>query len=232
MANISSQISLDAFVRRVLGKEGKDDDDYIRYMQIACDGLRFMHTHDFSIEATKVVAVDATTNTFSFPTDFVRHIWIATVIDGRWWVYTRDDTMAPLKDDDDVDIQTSLPNIALTDPIDSLGQAGGKNKYYFRPDRKNSRFQVGGYTPSIVVLKYISNGLDADGAILIQDYAALALEAFVRFSIADYDSIAESKIQRLQQQYKDRRREMRRVQRPTLHELRDVLYTTSGSLMR
>lgn len=232
MANISSTISLDAFVRRVLAKEGVDNDNYMRYMQIACDGIRDMHIHDFSIEATKIVTVNATTNTFSFPTDYVRYIAIATPIDGRWWVYTRDDAMVPLKDDDAGSVLTSLPNIAESGIVSSLGDAGGKNKYYFKPDYKNRRFQVGGYTPDIVVLKYISNGIDSAGDINIQDYAALALESYVRWSIADYDGIAESKILRLERQYKERRRKMREVHRPTIQDIRDVIYATSGALGR
>jgi len=232
MANISSLISLDAFTRRLLAKEGKDNDDYLRYMQIACDGLRDMHSHDFSVEVTKVVTVDTTTNTFSFPTDYVKYTWIATVIDGRWWLYTRDDNMAPLKDDDSVTIQSSFPNIAEYGTVSSLGEAGGKNKYYFREDRKNRRFQVGGYTADIVVLKYITNGLDSAGSINIPDYARSALEAYVRFNIADYDDHPESTINRLYQQYVIKRREMRQVLRPTLQEIKDSIYSSSGALLR
>ena len=232
MANISSLISLDAFVRRLLLKEGKDNDDYMRYMQISCDGLRDMNTHDFQVELTKVVTVNSSTNTFAFPTDFVRYLAIATVINGRWWVYTRDDKMAPLEDDDSTTIQSSLPNVAEYRTFPSLGQAGGENKYYFTPDFKNRRFQVGGYTPDIVVLKYVSNGLDADGDINIPDHAALALEDYDRWKIADYNKEAESHIFRLKKQYDETHRRMRQVHRSTLQDLRDAIYSTSGALLR
>ena len=232
MANISSLISLDAFVRRLLAKEGKDDDDYFRYMQIACDGLRDMYIHDFQVEVTKVVTVDTTTNTFDFPSDFVRYIAIATPIDGRWWVYTRDDSMVPLEDDDSVDIQDSLPNIADYEIFASLGQAGGSNRYYFRPDYANRRFQVAGYTPDIVVLKYVTNGINSAGTINIPDYALPALEAYTRLSIADYDDHAESTIHRLQRQYDLARRKMRQVHRPTLQDLKDAIYSSTGALLR
>jgi len=232
MAYISSLIPLDAFVRRLLAKEGKDDDDYLRYMQIACDGLRDMHTHDFSVDVTKVVTVNSTTNTFSFPSDFVRYVWIATPIDGRWWKYTRDDEMVPLKDDDDTDILSSLPNITYYDYPTSYGEAGGYNKYLFKPDYENRRFQVSGDTPDIVVLKYISNGLDSAGDINIPDYAHLALEGYVRWKILDYDGGAESKIFRLKDQYTKSRRMMRAVRRPPLQDIRDTLYSTSGALRR
>lgn len=232
MAYISSLISLDAFVRRLLAKEGKDNDDYFRYMQIACDGIRDMHTHDFSVEVTKVVTVNSTTNTFSFPTDFVRYLWVATAIDGRWWKYTRDDDMVPLNDDDSVAIQTGLPNIADYQYSPTYGEAGGHNRYLFRPDYENRRFQVSGDTPDIVVLKYISNGIDSAGSINIPDYALLALEDYVRWKLADYDAIAESKIYRLEQQYIKTRRKMRQVRRPTLQDIRDTLYSTYGNLRR
>ena len=232
MANISSLISMDAFVRRLLAKEGKDDQDYMRYMQIACDGLREFHTHDFSVEVTKVVTVNATTNTFAFPTDYVRYIFIATVIDGRWWTYTRDDEMAPLSDDDSVAIQSSLPNVATFNTLDSYGQAGGWNKYFFRPDHKNRRFQVGGFTPDIVILKYVSNGIDSTGDINIPSYALPALESYVRWNIADYDDHAESTILRLESQYIKARRKMRQVHRPTMQDIVDTIYASSGALMR
>jgi len=232
MANISSLISLDAFVRRLLGKEGKDDEDYLRYMQIACDGLRDMYIHDFEVEVTKVVTVNSTTNTFSFPDDYVRYVAIATVIDGRWWVYTRDDEIAPLQDDDGSTIQSSLPNVAEYTVHDSLGKAGGYNRYLFTEDRKNRRIQVSGYTPDVVVLKYVTNGLDASGSINIPDHARTALEDYVRYKIDDYDGAPESHIGRKYAQYKESRRQMRRVYMPTLQDLVDTIYNSSGSLQR
>ena len=232
MAEISSLISLDAFVRRLLGKEGKDDDDYLRYMQIAIEGLRDMYIHDFEVEVVKVVTVAAATNTFAFPTDFVRYTSIATPINGRWWVYTRDDRMVPLVDDTAVAIETSLENLTSHELASSLSTGGGTNLYYFKPDYRKRTFQVSGTTPDIVVLKYVTNGIDSTGDINIPDYATLAVEAFVRFNIADYDGYAESTIFRLAQQYKEQRRKMRRVHRPTLIDIKDVLYSTTGALRR
>lgn len=241
MANISSLIPLDAFVRRLLAKEGEDNDNYLRYLQIACDGLRDMYIHDFHVEVTKVVTVDSTTNSFSYPSDYVRYTAIAMSIDGRWWVYTRDDAMVPLNDDDTstalgVDnstaIQGSLPNIAELEPSQSLGRAGGRNDYYFREDRRNRLFQVGGSTPDIVVLKYVSNGLNSDGSIYLPDYATLAIEDYTRWSLADYDGEAESKILRKEAKYNKSRRKMRQVHRPTIQDLRDIIYKTSGALLR
>jgi len=232
MAYISSLIPLDSFVKRLLAKEGKDNDGYLRYMQIACDGLRDMHQHDFSVEVTTVVTVNSTTNSFSFPTDFVRYVWIATPIDGRWWKYTRDDEMVPLKDDANTDILTSLPNLANSTYSTSYGSAGGYNRYLFKPDYENSRFQVSGDTPDIVVLKYISNGINSAGTINIPDYVTLALEDYVRYKIMDYDSAAESKILRMEQQYIKSRRKMRAVRRPTIQDIRDTLYSSYGSLRR
>lgn len=232
MANISSLISLDKFVRGLFVKTGEDNEQYLRVMQIACDGLRDMYIHDFEIQVTKKVTVDGTTNTFDYPTDYVRYTAIATPIDGRWWVYTRDDEMAPLKDDDDVAVQSSLPNIANYNVFESFGEAGGYNKYYFHEDAKNRRFQVGGYTPDTVVLKYVTNGLDSDGDINIPDYAKLALEDYVRWKIADYDEDAESHIVRLYNQYLLSRRKMRQVKRPTLQDLVDACYASSGALQR
>lgn len=232
MANISSSISLEAFVTRLLAKEGRDNDEYWRYKQIACDALRNMHIHDFNIEATTVVTVNSDTNTFDFPRDFVRYVFIATEIDGRWWRYTKEEGMVPLEDDDNVEIQSSLINIADYEPFDSYGRAGGSNKYYFKPDYKNQRFQVGGYTPNVVVLKYISNGIDPAGDITLPDYSLLAIEDYVRWKISDYNREAQSEIMRLERQYTNSRREMRKVRRPTIDDIKDAMYASSGALMR
>lgn len=232
MANISRNITLNNLTRRILAKEGKNNDDHFRYNQIICDALRHMHMHDFSVYVTKVVTVDTDTNTFSYPGDYVRYLAIATPIDGRWWVFTRDNGMVPLEDDDSTTIQDSLPNISNYEFYSSLGKAGGWNKYYFREDKANSRFQIGGYTPDLVVLKYVTNGIDAAGNINIPDYATYAIEDYVRWKIADYDREAQSEIARLWAQYRDSRRQMRQVFRPTLMEIRDTVYSSSGSLQR
>lgn len=241
MANISGLIPLDAFVRRLLAKEGEDNDNYMRYMQIACDGIRDMYIHDFHVEVTKVVTVDSTTNTFNFPTDYVRYVAIATPIDGRWWTYTREDGMVPLNDDDtsteagadnSVAIQGNLPNISELEVSPSLGQAGGHNQYYFREDRRNRLFQVAGSTPDTVVLKYVSNGINSDGLIYLPDYSTLAIEDYVRWKLGDYDQEAESHIYRKEQQYIKSRRKMRQVNRSTITDLKDVIYRTAGALKR
>jgi len=232
MANVNSLISLDAFTRRLLGKEGKDNDDYIRYMQIAADGIRDFNIHHFDVEVTKVVAVDAVNNTFDYPLDYVRYTMIGTPLNGRWWVYTRDDTMVPLEDDDGTTILSDLPNIAeFGSPID-LSSGGGDNRYYFTEDNENRRFQVGGFTPDIVVLKYISNGIDSAGSINIPDYATLALEAYVRWAISDYDGLPASTTIRLEHQYKERLRGMKAAQRPTLRDIIDTINAASSQLLR
>lgn len=231
MANISSLISLDAFVRRLLGKENFTNDDYIRYMQIACDGLREFNEQHFDVEVTKVITVTTLTNTFSYPSDYVRYTMIGTPIDGRWWYYTRDHQMVPLNDDDGVAIQSSLPNVSDFQFPTDLSSGGGTNRYYFREDNKNRRFQVGGFTPDIIVLKYVSTGIDSTGDIQIPSYSTAALEAYVRLNVADYDDHAESTVSRLQKQYDNKVRSMRRVLRPTLEDLKDAVYATSSQLL-
>ena len=232
MANVSSLISLNAFTRRLLGKEGKDDDDYMRYMQIACDGIKQFSMHDYTIAVTKVVTVDTTTNTFDYPSDYVKMKFIATPIDGRWWLYTADKTIAPLQDDDGATVQSSLPNVAEYKFSSTLSAGGGYNRYYYTEDPKNRRFQVGGFSPDVVVLKYISNGIHSGGTINIPTYAQAALEAYVRWQIAEYDNPALSRIQWLKTRYDEERRKMRAMFMPTLQELKDAIYLSSGALTR
>jgi hypothetical protein len=87
-------------------------------------------------------------------------------------------------------------------------------------------------TPSVVVLMYVSNGIDSGGSINIPDYATLALEDYARWKLADYDGDAESKILRKWNQYKISRRKMRQVHRPTIQDIKDAIYSSSGGLLR
>jgi hypothetical protein len=227
MANKSSLTTLDALVRRLLAKEGKDNDDYFRYMQIACNGLEEFHIHDLDVEVTKVVTVNTSTNTFDYPTDYVRYTMIATPIDGRWWTFTRDNEMAPLTDDDGTTI-TSEVNVAEYKFPTDLSSGGGYNKYYFRDDVKNRRIQVGGFTPDVIVLKYVTNGIDSSGDINIPAHVRPALEAFVRWQMAEYDNPALSRIDWLERQYTKARRKMRSAQRPGLMDVIDAVRRGTG----
>ena len=228
MANIDTQLSIDKFVRQLLFKEGKNNDDYLRYKQVVCDGLRHMHIHDFNVEVTKVVTVDSTTKTFDYPDDYVRYTSVSTVFQGRWWTYTRDDKLVPLEDDDSTTIQSSIPNVTQTDLGVSLSDGGGKNLYYFKPDEANRRMLVGGFDADIVVLRYISNGLNTSGDVYIPDYAILTLEDFVRWKMSIYDRDPMSTRETNKKDFKLSRSEMRKVLLPTLSEIYDMIYKSSG----
>jgi hypothetical protein len=230
MANTSALISIDKFVRGLLFKENKNNDDYMRYLQISCDGLRDMHMHDFHVEVTQVVTVNATTNTFPYPNDYVAYESVATEHNGKWWLYTRNDGLVPLTDDSvpHVDIMTTMPNVATFDEGGTLSSGGGTNMYYFRPDDRNRRFIVSGFTPNVVVLKYISNGIDANGAIYIPDAAKTALETYVRWQLSEYDNEPISHRQRKEEIYTNSLKKMRLLNIPTVQEFYDIVLESSG----
>lgn len=228
MANRSSLITIDQLVRSLLFKEGKNNDDYLRYKQIVCDGLRNMHIHDFNVIATKVVSVDSTTKTFNYPDDYVRYESISTVSDGRWWTYTIDKRLVPLNDDTQTAIQSSMPNVATNAFADGLSDGGGYNHYYFKPDDKNRRMIVSGFDADVVVLRYVSNGLNTSGDVNVPDYAALALEAYVRWKISAYDKEPVYIRRENENDYKQARLEMRKVNLPTADEIYDSIYKTTG----
>lgn len=228
MADRSSLITIDQLVRSILFKEGKNNDDYLRYKQIVCDGLRHMHIHDFNVIATRVVTVDSTTKTFNYPTDYVRYESVSTVHDGRWWTYTRDERLVPLKDDTQTSIQDSMPNVANNTFATSFSDGGGYNHYYFKPDDKNRRMIVSGFDADTVVLRYVSNGLNTSGDVNVPDYAALALEAYVRWRMSAYEKEPVYIRRENESDYKEARLEMRKVNLPTADEIYDSIYKTTG----
>ena len=228
MANTSTQISIDKLVRQLLFKEGKNTDDYMRYKQVVCDGLRNMNIHDFNVEVSFVATVDSTTKRFSYPDDYVRYTSISTPYNGRWWTFTRDANIVPLTDDSSVEIQSSMPNIALNDFASSLSDGGGYNHYYFKEDDTNREFIVSGFDADKVVLRYISNGLNTSGEIYVPDYAALALESWTRWQMSIHNRDAISTREANRNDYKTFRLEMRKVLLPTLDEVYDIIYKSSG----
>ena len=228
MSNLSESISIKNIVNGLLLKEGKNNDDFARYLQVAVDGIRDMHIHDFDVVATKVVSVDSTTKTFNFPTDYVRYESVSTVVNGMWWTYTKKDELVPLTDDDSTTIQSTMPNVSDVLLTHGLTDGGGHNLYYFKEDRKNSRFIVSGFTPDVVVLRYVSNGLSSDGDFTIQGYAKMALEAWIRWRMSEYDNEPISHQDRKDRRYKEERRKMRMVTEPTVDEIMDAIYATTG----
>jgi hypothetical protein len=230
MANTSTLISIDKFVRGLLFKEGKTNDDYMRYLQITCDGIRDMHMHDFHIEVTKVVTVSSATNTFDYPADYIVYTSIATEHHGKWWLYTRNDGIVPLNDDTatPVAIQTTMQNVSLWDEPSTLSSGGGQNMYYFRPDDKNRRFIVSGFTPNVVVLRYISNGIDAAGDIFIPDQAKTTLENYLRWQLAEFNDEPLSRCQWKEGLYTASLKKMRLLNIPTVSEVYDIILESSG----
>ena len=230
MANQSSLISIDKLVGALLFKEGKNNDDYLRYKQVVCDGIRNMHIHDFNVVVTKVVSVDSTTKTFDYPDDYVRYTSVSTAFDGRWWTFTRDDRLVPLQDDSAIsqDIQSSIPNVATTLTGTSLSDGGGRNNYYFKPDDKNRRFLVGGFDADVVVLRYISNGLNTSGDVNVPDHAAIALEDWTRWRMSIHNREAVHVQGNNENIYIKSRLAMRKVALPNLDEIYDTIYRSSG----
>ena len=153
---------------------------------------------------------------------------IGTPIDGRWWYYTREDGMVPMNDDDGTEILADAVNIAEYKTPSDLGSGGGYNRYVFSEDQANRRIQVGGFTPDIVILKYVTNGIDSAGTINIPMYVQPALEAYVRWHLAEYDNPALSRIDWLERRFTKARRKMRTAQRPTLRDLIDTINRGSG----
>lgn len=228
MADRNSLTTIDQIVRRLLFKEGKNNDDYLRYKQEVCDGLRNMHIHDFNVVATKVVTPDPTTKSFDYPEDYVRYESISAVFGGQWWTYTKNKNIVPLKDDDDTEIQSSMSNIADSIIQSGYASGGGINNFYFDNDDKNRRFIVSGFDADIVVLRYITNGLNTTGDILVPDYAVLALEAWVKWRMSAHNNDPVYQRKENENDYKNFRLDMRRVLRPSADEIYDAIYKSTG----
>ena len=234
MADISSLTSVDNFILSLLAVEDKDNDEFFRYKQMAMEGLQEFNIQHFDNEKTVEVTPTGDGNTFAYPSDYVRYVMIGTPIEGRWWYFTREESMVPFEDDSDVanEINPLMPNIAEYNLPNDLSSGGGTNRYYFKDSPRNRTFQAGGFTPDVVVLRYVSTGITSDGDAEVPIHARNALQHYVRWRIADYDDWPESTTLRLERQMKEAIKSMKRAQRPTMQDIRDAISASSSQLLR
>jgi hypothetical protein len=234
MAHRSKTITLQAFLHKYFFKGGIDEGEFHRYHVMAADVLRDLAIHHLPIAKTTTLTVDTDNQTADFPDDFIDYIFIAIEKDGRWWIFTRDDSM----------VDKTITGITGTELSDlsyvyGPGMVGGHNIRWFQVDYENDRFLFNGVLSSdTVVLKYQSTGVESVSYssttdIEIPVYAEAAMEAGLDWRVAEKDKEAMNERQWRKRLYDDEVLVMRNVHSSTISEIRDAwLGSTSQSIIR
>lgn len=223
MAERSGLITLQSFLKKYFFKAGMDEDEMHRYSVIAADGLKELNIHHVPISKTVVLTIDSTNLTSDFPADYIDYVFLAVERDGRYWLFTRDDSM----------VDKTIAGLTGTNLGDKVyvvgpGAVGGHNDYWFRPDFQNRRFLFSGVTTTdTVVLNYQSSGIESTTYVSTTDiqfpiYVEEALERYLRWQIAEWSDAPDNMCQRRERQYTDAVRMLRNLNSLSVSEIRDI----------
>lgn len=210
-------------------KEGVDEDQFHRYHVILADGLRDLAIHHLPIAKVATLSVDSDDLTADFPSDYIDYIFIAIEKEGRWWIFTRDDSMV------DKTISgisgTTLGTLAY---VYGPGSVGGNNTKWFQVDYENERFLFNGVTTSdTVILKYQSTGVESVSYSSTTDievpiYAEDALEWYLEWRLSEKNKESLSERQWKKRQYDDAVLMIRNIHDSTISEIRDAWLGSSN----
>ena len=233
MAKRAGTITLQSWLHKYFHKSGVDEDQFHRYNTICADGLRDLAIHHLPIAATTLLTVDTDDLTADFPSDFIDYIFIAVEKDGRWWVFTRDDSMV---DKTIAGITgTTLGNLVS---VYGPGSVGGVNNRWFQTDYENERFLFNGVSSSdVVVLKYQTTGVESTvyastTDIEIPVYAEDAMENYLEWKLSEKNKESLSERQWKKRLYDDSILMVRSVHSSTISEIRDAWLSSMNQTFR
>jgi len=238
MAEISGVMTVNKFVLKMLFKMNKNNDEYLRYLQIALDGLRHLFMHKVGYITNTKKTIDTDTNTVDFPDDFVGLISLSVPSDGRMWTLTRDDTIVPttsldingdeyLDADDGEGVDLSEEYVPV-----GYGARGGYNDWYYTMDMKNRRFIISGRAVDHVILRYVSSGVNATTDTDIPLSLEEVLESYVIWKTAEYEGEHRAVIHDKQQVYNASLRRLMKFNAPGLYEIKDAIMRSANQSIR
>lgn len=182
-------ITIDEVIKSILIQEGDETHHrYMYYLELASRGVKELNFDVVRNIKTVELTVNANLNV-TLPTDFVSISRVGVSKSGM---------VTPVGQLDDIDLQadqsgvTGVSNTYTIQWIDEYrngenlggvyGLGGGQNRYgYYRFDMESNTIQFdAGFAEAKIVLEYISEGLDRDGATTdIHVYAEEALRAYI-----------------------------------------------------
>lgn len=184
MAHTDALLDIETVVTRFLLKYRKSTEDYVLYLEHACNCVR-----DFSLYHSNEVTplkMTVTANKFlEMPDDMIGFVDLVFPIEGKWWSFTKVDdivntttfTGTPPSEGRDstfeegVDIKHALS--------DTYGAKGGVNTYNYTIDWRARRIFLDGIDSGTVVLFYNTSGVTVSGTTYVSDLITPVLDSYM-----------------------------------------------------
>jgi hypothetical protein len=184
-------------------------------------------------------------NTVNYPKDAIRLLSVGVVSDGEMFTFTRsDDMVAPITSpiDSFLDSDRGEDDTLRRVPQIGYGAKSVNVEYYYFDDRKKRRIVLGRAAVDVsrfaargeVLVRYVANEVDNLDALHIPDDASNLLIAYIEYKLVEsrpdkYDRgyMAEKK-----QNYREEVRRYEALELPSLQDMIDVIYETSGQTPR
>lgn len=178
----SALITIEEAITRFLLKYRKDTNNYISYLEHACNALREFMIYDSREYRTEKVSVDAL-GIIEMPDDMIGFKDVMVAKDGEWWSFTlRPDKVNTTTTTAGVEGQDSAfgEGVNVKDGVTTTyGSRGGVNAYYYTIDWNARRIFCDGIVSDTVVLKYVSNGVQVSGTTYMPDMFTPVVDAYL-----------------------------------------------------
>jgi hypothetical protein len=209
--NINAYLTLHQLVLSVINaKAEKDLTNYEHYLQIAIEGLS---EEIFPYRAPSVEVAYLTLSSAKMailPADYIYYTKIAAKVGDRYVTLTLNKNMPPNRTYSQSDLcETTVANVSETSNedlstfgiipfvphyyngnyVDTLyGLGGGTNFAYYKINERDRTITIQGVVQANeIILEYVSTGVKANGATIIDRFVVPALRAYVLWRIIDND---------------------------------------------
>ena len=182
MAHTPALLTIEESVTRFLLKYKKTTEDYILFLEHACNAIRdFNLYHSNEVNTTKVTI---TANKWVvFPDDMIGFVDFCVPMQGRWWSLTEQKnivnttTFTGLVEGRDSD---AGEGVDISHALSSgYGAKGGVNTYNYTIDWRARRIYVDGISSDTGVLFYNSSGITVNGTTYINDLLTPVIDTYL-----------------------------------------------------
>jgi hypothetical protein len=196
---MSRWYTIDSVVRSLLLKEGKPVHYYLQYLKHGCDALQKLNTHSLRAINTKKLPVTSY-KAISLPCDFQDYVRVGFQVGERVRPMIEDSTLDRLYNTDSLgakipytntlpdgtDVDGFLDNFLIdyiSNPYSTspaFGHDASRDDWRFKVLKERNEIQLSADFPySYVILEYITDGLEADNATMVDPEAREAIEKYI-----------------------------------------------------
>lgn len=182
MADTNALLTVEQAVTRFLLKYKKPTEDYITYIELACNAIRDFSLYHGGDTTAEKMTVDSN-KWIDMPDSMIGFNDLCIPIDGEWWSFTErkaivnTTTFTGLVEGRDSD---SGEGVAIRDALTSgYGARGGVNDYNYTIDWKQRRIYLDGIDSGTVVLIYTTSGISTTASTYISDLLTPVIDSYL-----------------------------------------------------